>query len=97
MRVLNVGGGKGRTLPPHFDGWDQTLLDIDPDTEPDILSDAREMVNLPPSVYDAIYCSHCLEHFYKHDVPRVLKGFLHVLNDEGRAELYDGAGRVTKA
>ncbi len=64
------------------------LLDVDPATEPDILLDAREIAALDSDPYDAVYCSHCLEHFYKHDVPKVLKGFLHVLKDEGCVELY---------
>jgi hypothetical protein len=34
-----------------------------------------------------IYCSHNLEHYYKHDGPKVLKGFLHVLKPDGFAEI----------
>ncbi len=29
--------------------------------------------------YDAIYCSHNLEHYYRHDVRKVVLGFAHVL------------------
>ena len=32
-------------------------------------------------------CSHNLEHYYHHDVPRVLAGFLHVLKPHGYAEI----------
>lgn len=87
-RVLNVGGNdRNIPLPRHFDGWEQVLLDIDPRGKPDVLCDAREMAKLPRAQYDAVYCSHNLEHYHRHDVPRVLAGFLHVLKDGGFAHL----------
>ena len=37
-RVLNVGGGsKGVALPPHFQDWEQLLLDIDPRVGADLV------------------------------------------------------------
>lgn len=88
MKVLNVGGGTSRQLPAHYDGWTQLLMDIDPAVKPDICKDAKDLQELQGETFDAVYCSHNLEHFYKHDVPVVLKGFLHVLNDEGFAEIH---------
>jgi hypothetical protein len=87
MRVLNVGGGPTRALPEYYREWDQDLLDIDPNVEPDIVCDAKEMHVLPPGKYDAVYCSHSLEHFYKHEVPAVLAGFRHVLKRDGFAHI----------
>lgn len=87
MRVLNVGGGASRTLPRHYAGWEQVLLDIDPDVQPDVCLDALEIDTMPAAQYDAVYCSHNLEHFYRHDVPRVVKGFHHVLKRTGWAEI----------
>ena len=66
-----------------YDGWQQVWLDIDPAVQPDVLCDSREMHTLPPATYDAIYCSHNLEHYYRHDVKKVLAGFHHVLKDNG--------------
>jgi hypothetical protein len=87
-RVLNVGGGnKGIPLPPAYQGWEHVLLDIDPKGGPDLVCDARELTTLPPGQYDAVYCSHNLEHYYRHDVPRVLAGFRHVLKEDGFAEI----------
>jgi hypothetical protein len=83
MIVLNVGGGPTRSLPSEYDGWKQHLLDIDPSVNPDVCCDAKEMGNLAPEDYDAVYCSHNLEHFYAHDVPVVLSGFMHVLKSGG--------------
>ena len=33
------------------------------------------MKSLNAGEYDAVYCSHNLEHYYRHDVPKVLGGF----------------------
>lgn len=87
-KVLNVGGNsKAIALPPQYADFEHLLLDIDPKFGPDIVCDARELRTLEPSQFDAIYCSHNLEHYYRHDVPRVLAGFLHVLKDGGFAHI----------
>ena len=87
-RVLNVGGGSKKIpIPPHYAGWDHVLLDIDPAVKPDVVCDARSLDTLPGSQFDAIYCSHNLEHYYRHDTGRVLRGFLHVLRPDGFAEI----------
>jgi len=88
MRVLNVGGNnKAIPIPPHYAGWEHLLLDVDPRGAPDIVCDARELTALPAAQFDAVYCSHNLEHYFKHDGRRVLRGFVHVLNDDGFAEI----------
>lgn len=99
FKVLNVGGGsKGIPIPTWYDGWEHHLLDIDPKGNPDVVCDARELKSLPEDTYDAIYCSHNLEHFYRHDVPKVLSGFLHVLKPTGFAEIrVPDLGEVIKA
>jgi SAM-dependent methyltransferase len=87
-RFLNVGGNNRQIpVPEHFAGWEHHLLDIDPVGEPDVLCDARELTTLPPATYDAVYCSHNLEHYYDHEVPRVLAGFVHVMKPEGFAHI----------
>jgi len=83
-KVLNVGGGsKAIALPPQYRGFEHILLDIDANVHPDVLCDARQLDTLAPSQFDAVFCSHNLEHYCRHDVPKVLKGFLHVLKDDG--------------
>lgn len=87
-RVLNVGGNsKAIPLPPEYEGFDHWLLDIDPKGSPDIVCDARELTTLEPEMFDAVYCSHNLEHYYRHDVPRVLAGFQHMLKEGGFAHI----------
>lgn len=79
-KVLNVGGGsKEIPLRGPYAGFEQLLLDIDPGGNPDIVCDARQLASLGAGQFDAVYCSHNLEHYYRHDVPKVLAGFLHVL------------------
>jgi predicted SAM-dependent methyltransferase len=87
-KVLNVGGNsKAIALPPVYQGWENVLLDIDPKGQPDVLCDARELAGLAGGEYDAVYCSHNLEHYHRHDVPKVLAGFRHVLKAEGFAHI----------
>jgi len=87
-KFLNVGGGsKNVWLPDYLHGFDHCLLDIDPRGEPDLLCDARELATQKPGQFDAIYCSHNLEHYYSHEVPTVLRGFLHVLKPGGFVEI----------
>ena len=87
MRVLNVGGGGSKQVPSIFKGWDQDLLDIDANVKPDICCDAKNMRTMKAGQYDAVFCSHNLEHFYKHEVPVVLAGFIHVLKKDGFANI----------
>lgn len=86
--MLNVGGGsKEIPIPAYFSGWEHVLLDISPAGRPDIVCDARRLVELSPEQFDAIYCSHNLEHYYRHDARQVLRGFLHVLKPTGFAHI----------
>jgi len=87
-KVLNVGGNsKAIKLLSQYAKFEHFLLDIDPKGSPDILCDARELTSLEAIHFDAVYCSHNLEHYYRHDIPRVLSGFLHVLKDGGFAHI----------
>ena len=85
--VLNVGGAnKTIPLPPHYQGWEHILLTSIPGRTRCRLR-CPELTTLLASQFDAVYCSHTLEHYYRHDVSRVLAGFRHVLNSDGFAEI----------
>jgi predicted SAM-dependent methyltransferase len=87
-RVLNVGGNcKAIPLPEHFSGWEHILLDIDRKDDVDIVCDARRLVDLEGNKFDAVYCSHNLEHYYLYDAHKVLAGFHHVLKPNGFAHI----------
>jgi len=82
--VLSVGGSSREVpLPREYDGWRIVVLDIDATRGPDIVCDARELTRIEAAQYDAVYCSHNLEHYFEHEVPCVLGGFLHVLKPAG--------------
>ena len=87
-KVLNVGGNnKGIPLPPQYKEYQHVLLDIDTRGSPDIVCDARNLTSLDIGQFDAVYCSHNLEHYYRHDVRKVLAGFMHVLKQGGFAHI----------
>jgi hypothetical protein len=87
-KVLNVGAGNRlNPMPPLYQGWQQLWLDINPESMPDVLGDARQLTHTAPSEYDAVYCAHNLEHYYRHEAILVLRGFVHVLKDDGFAHL----------
>lgn len=87
-RVLNVGGNtKSIPLPVQYDGFEHVLLDISPNAGVDIVADARNLLTLEAGQFDAVYCSHNLEHYFEHDVPKVLAGFKHVLKEGGFAHI----------
>lgn len=54
--LLNVGGGdRSVAIPPHFEGWRQTLLDVNPTA--DIVCDARKLREVVPAAScDTLYC-----------------------------------------
>jgi ubiquinone/menaquinone biosynthesis C-methylase UbiE len=87
-KVLNVGGNnKFIPLPPHYAEFEHVILDIDPKCSPDIVCDARNLMSLDADQFDAVYCAHNLEHYYRHDVPKVLAGFLHIIKNGGFAQI----------
>ncbi len=87
-RVLNVGGNSREiSLPPQYGEFEHILLDIDPAVSPDIVCDARHLTTLEGDQFDAVYCSHNLEHYYRHDVQKVLAGFMHILKESGFAHI----------
>src|SRR5262249_20186881 len=84
-RVLNVGAGDGY-LPPEYYGWVHHKLDIDPDTKPNILCDARDLSPVTEK-YDSVLCAHNLEHFTREDGLKVLREFHRVLKPNGQVHI----------
>ena len=87
-RLLNVGGqSRGIQLPTPYGSFEHVLLDLDPTVGADILLDVRDLASLEPQQFDAVYCSHSLEHVRQHEVSIVLAGFCHVLKPGGLAQI----------
>jgi hypothetical protein len=75
--VVGSGGDDGSA----WDGWEVVTLDIDPNAKPDILASMVDLGAIGP--YEAVYCSHALEHLYPHEVPIALAEFHRVLAPGG--------------
>ena len=79
--LLHVGCGFD-SMPEWAVGkFDEIRLDISPDVQPDIVASMTDLGDIGP--FDAIHCSHALEHLLPHDVPVALAEFLRVLNEDG--------------
>jgi SAM-dependent methyltransferase len=84
-RVLHVGCG-GVILPHWFEGMQEVRLDIDPDMKPDIVASMTDMGEI--GEYEALFCSHALEHLYPHEVQKALAEFKRVLKPEAHAIIF---------
>lgn len=87
-RVLNAGSGPyaPKKLHPTFEGWKEVRLDIDPRVKPDLLGSITDMRSVAPDAsFDAIWCSHNLEHLHAHEVRPALTEFRRVLKPTGFA------------
>lgn len=80
--LLHVGCG-GDPAPEWVDGYDETRLDIDPTHQPDIVASMTDMGDI--GQFDAILCSHSLEHLMPHEVAKALSEFVRVLRPGGFA------------
>lgn len=69
-------------LPAWLSG-DEVRLDIDPETEPDVVASIVDLGSV--GTFDTVYCSHALEHLYPHEAPIALGEFFRVLKPGGQA------------
>lgn len=91
-RLLYVGAGDDRStpFPDAFEGYRVYRLDLDPSTGPDVLGDARDLVdalaesNLDHLRFDGVAIAHMLEHVTEAEGLKVLSGALEVLSPGGR-------------
>lgn len=82
--LLNVGSGSATArIPAEYDSWEVRRLDIDSRCSPTIRADGTSLQRLDGERYDAVYCSHNLEHYHRHQIPQVLDGMRHVLRPGG--------------
>jgi SAM-dependent methyltransferase len=66
--------------------WREVRLDIDPQTNPDVVGSITDMSELLASQsIDAVWSSHSLEHLHAHEVPHALSEFRRVLKPDGFA------------
>lgn len=88
--VLNAGSGSrsARQLHPAFApaAWGEVRVDIDAESEPDVIASIADMGEaFPDRTFDAVWCSHVLEHLFAHEVPLAAAEFRRVLKPDGFA------------
>jgi ubiquinone/menaquinone biosynthesis C-methylase UbiE len=83
--LLHVGCGSD-VLPEWASGFVETRLDVCPDYSPHIVANMTAMGEI--GEYDAVLCSHALEHLPPHEVGTALSEFLRVLRAGGHAIVF---------
>ncbi len=84
--VLHAGAGcrKSSPIPEVFKDWKEIRLDIDSQSEPDILSSIVAMPMVDDESVDVVYTAHTLEHLYIHEAICALREFYRVLKPGGQ-------------
>ena len=84
---LNAGCGTSgdSRLPAVFRTWKQIRVDVNPSLQPDIVASIADLSAIPDGTIDAIWCSHCMEHLFAHQVPQALGEFRRILRNDGFA------------
>ena len=88
-RMLNAGSGPAiGAMHPAFDPsvWKEVRIDIDPRAAPDLVGSIADMRTIAEDdSFDAVWCSHCIEHLHDHEVLPALREFRRILSDGGFA------------
>jgi SAM-dependent methyltransferase len=82
LKVLHAGCGS-RQVHSSFTTYEEVRLDCDINCNPDILASIVSMPMIEEEHFDAVYCAHCLEHLYLHEVPMAIGEFHRVLKPGG--------------
>ena len=83
---LGCGPSRKQNTTPGFntDAWTEVRMDLDPAVSPDVIGD---MTALPfeAQSFDAIFCSHAIEHLYPQDAIVAMLEMSRVLKSDGFA------------
>jgi SAM-dependent methyltransferase len=88
-KVLNAGCGPAEPDRLHRafrnGAWQEVRMDIDPSVSPDIIGSLEDLGQIADKSFDAVYCSHSLEHLHSHDVVFAIRGIARILKPAGFA------------
>lgn len=88
-KVLNAGCGPA--IPDRLHrafrngAWQEVRMDVDPRVSPDIIGSLEDLGQIADRSFDAVYCSHSLEHLHPHDVVSAIRGTARILRPDGFA------------
>jgi ubiquinone/menaquinone biosynthesis C-methylase UbiE len=89
--VLNVGSGRQHITEAiyaeEFAKLKEYRLDINNETDPDIIGSATDLSNIDNDSFDVVYSSHLIEHLDDFDVPVAIKEFLRVTKPGGQVRM----------
>jgi SAM-dependent methyltransferase len=85
--LANLGcGPKGAgRLPAMFSSWRELRVDADTAARPDLVADLTDLSAMASGSVQGVWCSHCIEHLHRHEVPVALAEIRRILAPEGFA------------
>src|SRR5882724_4812191 len=88
--MLNAGSGSttAKRIQPLLASqeWKEIRLDVDGSVNPDVVGSITDLSQLfPPASFDAVWCSHVMEHLCAHEVHSTFVQFREVLKPDGFA------------
>lgn len=87
--ILHAGCGPAHNkLPRDFEAYREIRLDADRNVKPDIVASIVAMPMIKDGGFDAVFCSHTLEHLYTFEVALALREFCRVLRQGGLVRLH---------
>lgn len=88
-KLLHAGcGSKLNKVPHEFGAMKEVRLDLNPQVAPDIIASIVAMPMVEDESFDAVFCSHCLEHLYAFEVAMALREFARVLKSGGMLRIH---------
>lgn len=89
LMLLHAGCGPGNNKPPsYFAAYKEIRLDADRNVKPDIVASIVAMPMIKDGAFDAIFCSHTLEHLFTFEVALALREFNRVLRPGGMVRVH---------
>jgi SAM-dependent methyltransferase len=89
--VLNIGSGRSSIkdvqYADDFKDLHEYRLDLDKQSNPDIVADITDLSSVDDESFDAVYASHCVEHVDYHLVAPCIKEMLRVTKSGGKVRV----------